>query len=184
MWVDLSTLADPVLQGPTYRVIWRRAWTGENQATLYAQVKSLAETWQPRRIIIDATGIGAGLASNLERTYGSTTVIPFIFTSKSKSDLAWNFIAQIETGRYKEYAPLDETLYRQLVNCQLEIIPGPARLCRWGVPDGARDPVNGELIHDDLILSAALCSELDNQTWGAARSEIIQPVDPLKELSF
>jgi hypothetical protein len=182
--IDLSTILDPVAQGPTYRTIWRRVWTGAAQTTLYAQVRSLAETWQPRRIIIDATGIGAGLTANLERVYGSTTVVPFIFTSKSKSDLAWNFIALIETGRYKEYSPLDATLRQQLQNCQLEIIPGPARLCRWGVPDGSRDAATGELIHDDLVLSAALAAELDNQTWGVTESEVIQPANPLEQLTF
>ena len=182
--VDLSTLADPALQGPTYRVAWRRTWTGVSQPTLYAQISSLAETWQPRRIIVDATGIGAGLSSFLERTHGSTTVVPFVFTHKSKSDLAWDFIAQIETGRYKEYAPLDPDLYLQLVNCQLEIIPGPARLCKWGVPDAARDPATGLPIHDDLILSAALCAELDNQPWGTAQSAIVRPSDPLQDLTF
>jgi hypothetical protein len=184
VWVDLSTLVDPALQGPTYRVIWRKTWVGASQTTLYAQIRSLAEHWQPRRIIIDATGIGAGLASNLEHNYGITTVVPFIFTSKSKSDLAWNFIAQIETGRYKEYSPLDETLYRQLITCKLEILPGPARLCRWAVPDGTRNPQTGELIHDDLLLSAALCSELDCQVWGTAQSLVIQPHNPLAELTF
>ena len=29
---------------------------------------------------------------------------------------------------------------------------------KWGVPDGARDPETGNLIHDDLVMSAALAA--------------------------
>jgi hypothetical protein len=53
---------------------------------------------------------------------------------------------------------------------------------RWGVPDGTRDPVTGELVHDDLVLSAALCWVLDAQPWGIARSAVIAGRDPIAEL--
>jgi hypothetical protein len=53
---------------------------------------------------------------------------------------------------------------------------------RWGVPDGVRDPATGELVHDDHIVSAALCSVLDEQTWGLTFSEIIPGKDPLSGL--
>jgi hypothetical protein len=181
--VDLSTLSDPVLQGPTYRAVQRRVWTGASQATLYAQLHSLVETWQPQCIVIDATGIGAGLAAFLEKNFGRK-VTPFIFTHKSKSDLAWDFLAVIETGRYKEYTPFDAELLRQLQACQLDILPGPGRLCHWGVPDGTRDPLTGELVHDDLVLSAALVARLDQQTWGRAESAVIQASNPIQDLSF
>jgi hypothetical protein len=53
---------------------------------------------------------------------------------------------------------------------------------RWGVPDGTRDPQTGELVHDDLVLSAALCSVLDQQVWGLAESLVIHSLDPLADL--
>jgi hypothetical protein len=46
------------------------------------------------------------------------------------------------------------------------------------VPDGTRDE-NGELVQDDLVISAALASVLDDQIWGSALSEIIDPIDPM-----
>ena len=50
---------------------------------------------------------------------------------------------------------------------------------RWSVPDGTRDERTGELMHDDLLISAALCSQLDLLPWGTAESEMIQASDPL-----
>lgn len=175
---------EPGSQQPRYRCIFRVSWTGAGQSAIFAHLQNYITYWQPRRIIIDATGIGAGLTNLLQSHHGATTVIPFVFTSKSKSDLAWNFISLIESGRYTEYTPFDETLLQQLQNCQLEIIPGPARLCKWGVPNGQHDPITGDLLHDDLILSAALVSELDNQPWGSAQSHIIQAASPLDNLTW
>ncbi len=53
----------------------------------------------------------------------------------------------------------------------------------WGVPDGARDPANGEPVHDDLLLSAALSVVLDTQPWGGTGPAlIVTGRDPLKDL--
>ena len=40
----------------------------------------------------------------------------------------------------------------------------------------------GELVHDDWVLSAALCAELDAQVWGLAESEVIPGLDPIEGL--
>lgn len=70
----------------------------------------------------------------------------------------------------------------------MEILPGPGRVMRWGVPEGTRDPTTGNpseagaLVHDDLVISAALCSLLDDQTWGLAISEVIPGFDPISSL--
>src|SRR3989304_6366395 len=181
--VDLSTLADPLINAPRYLAVNRYTWTGAGQTTLYQRIMALLHHWQPRHTIIDATGIGAGLASFLDKSFPGS-VIPFTFSQKSKSDLAWSFISVIETGRYKEYKPIDITLLQQLTHCQLEVLPGPGRMARWGVPNGTRDPASGELVHDDYILSAALCSLLDEQQWGQAESAVIQPIDVLANLKF
>ena len=54
---------------------------------------------------------------------------------------------------------------------------------RWGVPDGARDPVSGEPIHDDWVLSAALCAQLEEMDWLPSSPPLIIPgVDPLAGL--
>ena len=57
---------------------------------------------------------------------------------------------------------------------------GPGKRRRWGVPDGTRDEVTGELVHDDLLVSAAMCWVLDGQAWGLAESEVVEAFDPLE----
>jgi len=112
-------------------------------------------------------------------------VLLFLFTVKSKSALGWDFLSVIETGRYKEHANAthEQSLFwRQTAACQMEILGGPERRMRWGVPDGMRDPQSGEVLHDDLVISASLCALLDAQEWGTAESTIIQGSDPLAGL--
>jgi len=51
---------------------------------------------------------------------------------------------------------------------------------RWGVPDGTRDPAGGEPVHDDWVLSAALCACLEDLDWSPASPSLIIPgSDPL-----
>ncbi len=69
----------------------------------------------------------------------------------------------------------------ELEYIQLEALPGPGRLIRWGAPNGLK--VAGEYIHDDLVLSAALCAVLDGLEWAiSGPALIVQKPDPLKEL--
>lgn len=64
----------------------------------------------------------------------------------------------------------------------MEISVGPNRSMKWGVPDGTRDQTTGDLVHDDLVISAALCSLLDDQAWGTAESSVVIAQDPLSDL--
>lgn len=183
--LDPTTLHDPLIAAPTYRVVNRRVWTGVRQAELYAQLLALAEAWAPRYFVIDASGLGAALAEFLARRLGRV-VLPFVFTAQSKSQLGWDFLAIVESGRYKEYRTEDETLhrwqewfFRQAQGCRMEVLPGPERRLAWGVPEGRRDPLTGEPLHDDLLVSAALCAVLEERAAGEARSSVIQAVDPL-----
>lgn len=181
--VDLSTLEDELIKAPTYKVVARKEWIGVKHTSLYGQIKALAEHWQARYLVVDSTGIGAGLASFLEKALPNK-VIPFIFTQKSKSDLGWSFLSVVETGRYKDYAPADQlqrTFWSQVESCQSQIQEGPGKIIRWGVPDGYRHPDTAELIHDDLLISASLCSLLDAQEWGIAKSNLSY-TDPLQDL--
>jgi len=60
---------------------------------------------------------------------------------------------------------------------------GPERNIRWGVPENARDPLDGSKLHDDLVLSAAMTAVLDEQSWGGAGAPLlIQAADPLREM--
>jgi hypothetical protein len=124
-------------------------------------------------------GVGAGVTSFITKYFGEGRILPYNFTSGTKSKLGWDFLSVVENGRFQDYHPHSPEFFTQLENCQFEIIPGPGRLMRWSVPDGTRNVITGDLIHDDLIISAALCSVLDEQTWGLAISEVIPGYDPI-----
>ncbi len=174
---------DHVISKPIYKVVMRFAWIGTKHSTIYSVITGLADLWQPVKVIIDATGVGTGVANFLVDRLGSK-VLPFEFSSVSKSDLGWSFLSVIETGRFKDYSPQDDEFSRQLEYCQYEIMEGPGKIMRWSVPDGTRDIGTGDLVHDDYVLSAALIALLDEETWGTGDSQVISAKDILDELSF
>jgi len=171
---------------PIYRIVQRQQWQGESHARLYALLAALIEQWQPARVVIDATGVGEGLASLLLNAYQSR-IIPFKFSQSSKSRLGWAFLSAVESGRIKDYrgeagaerqSALQALFVQQAQQAEFEIVPGPGRICRWGVAAGA--------LHDDLLVSAALICELFTRqpAWGAAESAVIHSIDPLSEMEF
>jgi hypothetical protein len=177
--VDISTLRDIQVQAPRYRVQQRMSWNGVRQSDLYAQIRTVMEAWLARWLVIDATGLGAGMASFLSKTFPGK-VLPFVFTQKSKSELGWKFLAAIETGRYQEAVETYPDFASQAVYCQMEVLPGPQKVLRWGVPDGTRDELTNTPVHDDIVMSAALCAVLDEQEWAVTAAPVIVPAaDPL-----
>jgi hypothetical protein len=179
--VDLSTLPPDSLGAPSYRVVARYTWTGTSHTKIYGQLKEIARLWNTEYIVIDSTGVGAGLASFMEKSFPGR-VIPFLFTSKSKSDLGWKFLAVIETGRYKEPVGGKTKFWLQAKSCMNEVLTGPGRMMRWGVPIGTRDEL-GDLVHDDELISSALCAVLDDQEWGITGEPVIViRGDPLDEM--
>ena len=188
--VDGSTLNDELVRKPTYRVVYRAQWVGVKHTQLYARIKALAELFDARYLVVDATGVGAGLSSFLSAAFPGR-LLPFEFNTRTKSDLCWNFLGVCDSGRFKDHLPSDEQeiravqqeFWRQVAFCEFEILPGPNKTVRWGVPDGTRDPASGELVHDDLLISAAMLSVLDEQDWSvSAPTLVIQAQDPLEDI--
>jgi hypothetical protein len=155
-----------------YRVVDRMQWTGVAHRELHETLVDLARrVWRARQVVIDATGIGTGLASFLEGSLErkgalpGIEVIPFLFTARSKSQLGWDFLGMIDSGRFLEYrddseaeteAAMVSRIYRsQLRATTFEVVSGPGNLLRWSVPE--RDG------HDDLVVSAALAAVLDGR---------------------
>lgn len=177
--IDLSTLS--TLQAPTYRVVRREAWTGINHLTVFGKLQALAEQWRPQHIVVDATGVGEGLWAMLDKAF-RTRVIPVKFSQQEKSEIGWRFLSIIETGRFRDCAP-SETVRMQYAMCRSEILPGPAKTLRWGVPDGTRGP-DGELVHDDFVVADSLVAKLDELEWQVhSETLVIQGRDPLEEMS-
>lgn len=153
---------------PVYRVVDRTALTGARTVSVHDQVVDLAlNVWNASAIVVDATGVGAGLASFLDSSLGSgkrgIKVLPFVFSASSKSQLGWDFTSLIDGGRFKEY--LDDSLEltpaaqvtaeyrRQLREVTFRTSLGPGKLMQWSVPAGRG--------HDDLVMSAALVVALE-----------------------
>ena len=178
--IDMPSAAETQVK-PTYKVVSRISWQGVKHVSLYTTIVAMADAWQPVKVIIDATGVGAGLAGFLADKLGSK-VLPFEFSQVSKSDLGWSFISTIESGRYKEYQPMDQEMARQLEYCVYSILDGPGKIMRWSVPDGTRDVATGELVHDDYVLSASLIALLDQELWGTGESLIVHQKDILEEM--
>ena len=154
---------------PRYEVVRRYAWTGVKHTSLHAQLVDLARSvWKCRYVVVDATGVGAGLTSFLRASLGERVVLPFTFGLASKSQLGWSFLGAIDAGRFKDHGPvsatddreaaaLDAVFWAQVRQCQYAVRPGPGRLMSWAVPDPK--------VHDDLLLSAALVAVLDELDW-------------------
>jgi phage FluMu gp28-like protein len=169
---------------PTYLTVFRKEWQGQNHVMLFGAIKALVQTWRPVRVVIDATGVGEGLWGMLDNAFGSQQVLPVKFTASLKSELGYGLIGILESGRYREYHPFDEKLRQQLEHCRSEILPGPSKLMRWGVPDGARDRPSGQPVHDDDLITAALCHILDGLEWHVPTGGAVwtTPRDPLLDM--
>ena len=178
--VDLSTLS--TLHAPTYRIVHRQGWTGINHLTLFGQLKALAGSWHPVYIVMDATGVGEGLWALLDKAF-PTRVIPVKFNQQVKSEIGWKFLSIINTGRFHNCV-FTEPVRLQYAACRSEVLPGPAKSLRWGVPEGARGP-DGQLIHDDFLLADSLVALLDTLEWHISGDSIqIDGDDPLDRISF
>lgn len=177
---------------PIFTPVRRWQWLGVDHNRLFEEIRRIAMDWRVTSVVVDATGVGAGLASFLENALPGR-VIPFTFTATSKSKLGWDFLAVVDSNRWQEprYSPLldapevtcQQEFFRQLQACTFSVSTGPEQQIRWGVPDGTRDLHSGEPVHDDWILSAALCTLLEDKDWSAHAPAVIIPAsDPLREM--
>lgn len=173
--VDRSTCSDPIIAAPSYRVVCRYWWRGIKHVKLYAKIVDLTNNvWKARWVVCDATGVGAGMTAFLEAALPGK-VIPFVFSSKSKSDLGWGFLAVCDTGRFKDHQDDGSIEYaqfwREVGQADYEILDGPGKKMRWGVWD--------PLVHDDLLISASLCSLLDVAGGTYVESVVVEAEDIL-----
>jgi hypothetical protein len=129
------------------------------------------------------------------------TVTGFKFTAASKAKLGSDFLALIETGRFKYWSdpedrqPLSDAwwFFTQAAACTYHLPPDKPyeKALRWFVPAQAKadTPAGPQPIHDDRLISAALVAVVYNLIQkghlrtGNALSAIISPVDPLSNLT-
>lgn len=185
--IDLSTLYDDMIGAPSYHTVKRHYWTGTKHVRLYGEIWAVCEMWKPAYVLVDATGIGEPLYSFLTEKLYRMDVRGIYFTVKTKSDMGYRFLAAVDSGRFKDYdtgeddSGLAKKFQKEMEYCQYEIRPGPGKRMAWGVPEGKRDE-NGDIVHDDLLIGAAMFTELDGEEWpgqGEKGTTIIQGDDPL-----
>ncbi len=132
-------------------------WTGRKHAELYPQlIDILKNVWHCRKVSVDATGIGQPVSSFLRSALGSK-VSPFTFTQQSKSELGFQLLAAVNSGRLKVYQGDGSEEYQEFwfemekAKCQYR----PSQTMNFYV-----DPAQG---HDDFLMSLALGVEAGNQ---------------------
>jgi len=179
--VDLTTVKDPLLAAPSYRVVDVFRDTGTRHTKLYGKLRAYFEHWKIRYIVADASGVGAGLVAFLgARSAFGQKVIPFQFSPpKRKSDLGWDFLTVVETGRFKYFRDDGSADWRefwtQVDECQYQVSEGEEKRMKWGVPDPT--------VHDDRVISAALLAELDSVKWTIpGKSAVIEARDVLDDI--
>jgi Terminase RNaseH-like domain len=143
-----SLRASPSL--PLLKVVEQYQWTGTPHSQLYAQMTNiLKNVWNCQRIVVDATGIGQPVASFLRQELGSR-VIPLVITSKSKSDMGFELLSFVNSGRLKLYEQDGSPEYRETL---FELERARAQYRPNQTMNFYVDPQEG---HDDFLVSLAL----------------------------
>ncbi len=154
--LDFS-VGDEVQKQPRVKVVEHYWWTGRKHAELYPQlVDILKSVWHCRKVVVDATGVGQPVSSFLRQSLGSR-VFPFTFTAQSKSELGFNLLAAINSGRLKMYSG-DGSLEFQEFWFEMETAKSQYRSSQ--TMNFYVDPARG---HDDFLMSLALLVEAASQ---------------------
>ena len=177
----VRVVRDPHIKiGPLYHVVdvfvdqgSRHFQQSPGGASLFDRLLAYLHHWKVALVICDMTGVGQGITDALIESY-PRYVHGFDFAkSYGKAWLGNEFLACIETGRFKYfYDHYDEEgsdawwFFTQAEHCGYELAEGLPieRGLRWGVSSTARvitSDGESRLVHDDRLLSAALVAKLD-----------------------
>ena len=183
---------------PVYRTVNRYLWLGTPHTALHQTIMALFSLWHPVFVIVDASGVGAGLCSFLRRSIDhdpslnvtpGQQVIPVQFTSSIKTYIGWNFLGIVGTGRYQDYVPDGEPDTRQfwyeVGECDKIVGTGPNAPLKWGVWASPRYDGLIAYGHDDLLIGAALTAILEQHIpalFGTGASAAIAQPDPMEEI--
>jgi hypothetical protein len=136
-------------QEPNVRVVAVYAWEGEGHPVIAPAILALLARWRVRRLTIDATGAGEGLAATIAAGARNVAVERLRLTERSKSDLGFLLQAAAGAGRLSYPDSEDPAIRRahdELRTLRSELRPN--RMLHWGNP---------EPLHDDYANSLALC---------------------------
>ena len=152
---------------PRVNMVEHYWWTGRPHTDLYPQlVDVLQNVWHVRRAVVDATGVGAGVASFLATALGKSVVAPFVFSQASKSRLGFDLLAAINSGRVKVYAQDGSDEYREF---RFQIASARSSFRANQTMNFFVDPATG---HDDFLTSLALLVEAARYVPKSARGRL------------
>ena len=175
--VDYQPVTDLLLE-PRMRIVEHCWWTGRKHRDLYATlVDVLGNVWGCRRVVVDASGVGAGVASFLAGALGAAVVEQFVFTARAKSDLGYELLAAVNGGRVK--------MYRQGTDGGRAEPGGGAPAEFWSEMRLAQYAMRaGQTLnfyvpekdgHDDFLMSLALCVRAAKDCTAAPVSALATP---------
>jgi hypothetical protein len=148
---------DMLLKEPIIHVVEHYSWVGKKHSELYSQmVDIIKKVWHCSRVVTDATGVGEPITSFLRKSLGSK-VLPFKFTQKTKSEVGFDLLAAVGSGRLKIYKQDGSEDYKETM-FELEkarSVYRPNQTLNFFV-----DPGNG---HDDYLTSLALVVQAANK---------------------
>lgn len=166
--------------GPVYEVVgaWADQGTRHFQAnpgrpSLFDQLVARLKHWGVVATVSDFTGVGQGITDALIEALPQP-VFGFDFSKAyGKSRLGNDFLAVVETGRFRYFAgSMEDELsdywwfFTQCEHCGYELAEGIPieRGLRWEVKPTAKVVTSSGdslLVHDDRLLSAAQVAEVD-----------------------
>ena len=150
---DPSTSLRASPSQPLLKVVEQYQWTGTPHSQLYSQMTDiLKNVWNCQRIVVDATGIGQPVASFLRKELGRS-VTPFVITSKSKSDMGFELLSLVNSGRLKLYRQDGSREYKETL---FELERARVRYRPNQTMNFYVDPQEG---HDDFLVSLALLGQ-------------------------
>jgi hypothetical protein len=130
------------------------AWEGAPHTELIgALARLLRDIWRVRRLVVDATGLGEGLAGSLAALRGGPEVVRLRLTESHKSHLGYALLAAVNGGRLSLYRA-DGSPEARLVREECARARASYRANRTLA--FAVDPADG---HDDFLISLALVVE-------------------------
>ncbi len=170
--------------------------------SLAGRLLGFLEHWGVGHVVVDASGVGQGLADWLMAEMGKHRVTAYVFSGKGqKAMLGSRFVALVETNRFKYWCGDEQEVgsdgwwfWQQVAACGYSL---PARGIyerdlQWGVAENrtVETHMGVERVHDDRLISAALVAEYDFMvrqgeiSVGVAQSQVVAPVNPLADVKL